>query len=143
MKREKAIKFINAIKDLRETLTDEVALNYITLYPKWKTETTYEVNDRVAYNEKLYKVLTAHTSQSDWTPDVALTLFEPIDAINQGTLENPIVAAVGMTYFKDKYYLDETDGKIYLCIRDDSNGNGTALYYMPSALAGVYFELAE
>jgi hypothetical protein len=63
--------------------------------------------------------------------------------VNEGDLAHPIIAAIGMVYFKDKYYLDETDGKVYLCIRDDSNSNGTALYYMPSTLVGVYFELAE
>ena len=143
MKREKAVKIIDAIKKLRETLTDEVALNYVVLYPDWKIGKEFALGERVEFEGKLYKVITAHTAQATWEPNVALTLFEPIDVVNEGTLANPIVAAVGMTYFKDKYYLDETNGKTYLCIRDDSNGNGTALYHMPSALVGTYFELAE
>ena len=49
-------------------------------------------------------------------------------------------AAVGMRYFKDKYYLD--GGKIYKCTRDDSNGQGTILQYLPSQLVGIYFEEA-
>ena len=143
MKREKAYAIIDAIKNLRETLTDEVALNYVVLYPDWKIGKEFAVGERVEFEGKLYKVITAHTAQETWEPNVALTLFEPIDVVNEGDLANPIIAAVGMTYFKDKYYLDETGGKVYLCIRDDSNGNGTALYHMPSALVGVYFELAE
>lgn len=31
-------------------------------------------------------------------------------------------------------------GKIYRCIRDDSNGQGTILQYLPSQLVGIYFE---
>ena len=29
------------------------------------------------------------------------------------------------------------------CIRDDSNGQGTILQYLPSQLVGIYFEEAE
>lgn len=140
MKRERAYALIDAIKKVRATLTDEAALEHIALYPDWEVGKNLTVGERIEHNGKLYKVITAHTTQETWAPDVALTLFEPIDIVNEGTLDKPIVAAVGMTYFKDKYYLDETDGKVYLCTRDDSNGNGTTLYYVPSALVGTYFE---
>ena len=50
-------------------------------------------------------------------------------------------AAAGMRYYKDLYYLD--GGKIYRCIRDDSNGQGTILHYLPSQLVGIYFEEAK
>ena len=143
MKREKAYAIIKAIKELRSTIADEVALKFIDLYPNWEVGVELSVGDRVEHGGKLYKVIQAHTTQSTWTPDVALTLFEPIDIINEGTLEKPIVAAIGMTYFKDKYYLDETNNKVYLCTRDDSNGNGTVLNFMPHDLVGHYFELAN
>lgn len=141
MKRERAYALIDAIKRVRETLTDEVALKHIALYPDWEIGKVLKIGERIEHNGKLYKVIAEHTAQETWEPNVALTLFEPIDVVNEGTFENPIIAAVGMTYFKDKYYLDDTDGNIYLCIRDDSNGNGTALYHTPSALVGTYFEL--
>ena len=143
MKREKAYAIIDAIKSLRETLADDIALNYVVLFPDWTIGKELNVGDRIEYGNKLYKVVQAHTTQENWTPDLTPALFEPIDVVNEGTLAKPIVAAAGMTYFKDKYYLDETNGKIYLCIRDDSNGNGTVLHFVPSALVGVYFEAAE
>lgn len=138
MKREKAYAIIDAIKNLRETLTDEVALNYVVLYPDWKVGQELSVRDRVEYEGKLYKVVQAHTTQESWTPNLTPSLFEPIDIANDGTLENPIIAVSGMSYYKDKYYLDETDGNIYLCTRQDTE-NGTVLHFMPSALVGVYF----
>ena len=142
MKRERAYKIIDAIKGVRAILTDEVALEYIALYPDWEIGKDLLVGDRIEHDGKLYKVVQAHTTQESWTPDLTPSLFEPIDIVNEGTLTNPIIAAAGMCYFKDKYYLDETDGKIYLCTRDDSNGNGTVLHFMPSALVGTYFEVA-
>ena len=143
MKREKALKIIDAIKRIRENLTDEEALDYIVLYHDWAAGEDLSVGERIEYKDRLYKVVQAHTTQESWTPNLTPSLFEPIDVVNEGTLTNPIIAAAGMCYFKDKYYLDETDGKIYLCIRDDSNGNGTVLHFVPSALVGTYFEVAE
>ena len=138
MRRSKVYAFINAVKRVRQTLSDEVALANIALFPEWEVGKTLSVGDRVEYKEKLYKVVQAHTSQESWTPNLTPALFEPIDIVNKGTLENPIVAVSGMTYYKDKYYLDETDGNIYLCTRQDTE-NGTVLYFMPNALVGIYF----
>jgi hypothetical protein len=143
MKREKAIAFIEAVKKIRDFIPDDIALENRVVYPEWKASTKLSVGDRILYKDNLYKVLQEHTSQIDWAPDTALTLFQPIDITNDGSFERPFVAAVGMTYFKDRYYLDETDGKKYLCIRDDTNGSGTTLYHLPSALVGNYFELSE
>lgn len=141
MKRDKAIAFIEAVKKVREIMSDDIALENMAIYPEWKENVELSVGNRVVYEDKLYKVIQAHTTQATWTPTNALTLFEPLDIVNEGTLGNPIVAAVGMTYYKDKYYLDETDGKVYLCTRQDTD-DGTVLHYMPSALVGLYFALA-
>lgn len=141
MKKSKVYAFFDAVKKIRETLTDEVALDNIAFYPDWEVGMALSVGDRIEHEGKLYKAVQAHTTQADWQPNLLPSLFEPIDIVNEGSLEKPIIAAVGMTYFKDKYYLDETDGKVYLCNRDDSNGNGTVLNFMPSSLVGHYFEL--
>ena len=60
---------------LREMATDEMSLQVPNLYPTWKAEVEYALNDRVLYGDVLYKVITAHTSQTDWTPDVSHSLF--------------------------------------------------------------------
>lgn len=132
--------FINTIKNVREALPDDMALEFVALYPTWEVNKELKTGDRIEYNNSLYKVKQTHITQIDWTPEVALTLFEPLDTVNDGSLERPFIAASGMTYYKDKYYFDETDGKVYLCMRDDT-GNGTTLYYMPHDLVGAYFTL--
>ncbi len=70
--------FIEAFVKLRELATDEVALQVPNLYPAWKAEVDYEVGERVLYNNILYKVLQAHTSQETWTPDVSPSLFAKV-----------------------------------------------------------------
>ena len=69
---------VNAIISIRESTTDEQALNSIALYPQWKADVNYTVGQRVLYNSVLYKVLQAHTSQADWTPVNAPSLFAQI-----------------------------------------------------------------
>ena len=75
---EEAKAIIDALVTLRNSATDEQALKASALYPKWKVGIAYQKDERVLYNDILYKVLTGHTSQADWTPDAAPSLFAKI-----------------------------------------------------------------
>lgn len=58
------------------SLSDEDALEAIDLFPMWSgTNVEYKVGDKVRYEQILYKVLIAHTSQEGWTPATAPSLF--------------------------------------------------------------------
>lgn len=61
-------------------LTDEQAQQVVDMFPEWVTDKAYAVGDRVKYDGKLYKCAQAHTSQSDWTPDVTPALWTPLAA---------------------------------------------------------------
>ena len=78
MTKSEAKAFISALVTLREAATDEQALAVLALYPAWRSGMDYAVGIRVLYNGTLYKVLTAHTSQDDWTPDAAHSLFAKV-----------------------------------------------------------------
>lgn len=73
-----ARKFRAQFLKLREMATDEMSLQVPNLYPLWKENVTYIIGDRVLYNDILYKVLQEHTSQADWTPDIAVSLFAKV-----------------------------------------------------------------
>ena len=79
------VKTAQEATELRETIdtivddyTDEQALDSKILFPNWHDNTAYAVDDRVRDGGRLYKVLQAHTSQSDWTPTRAPSLFAQI-----------------------------------------------------------------
>lgn len=78
MTKSEAKAFISALVTLREKATDEQALAVPALYPAWHSGVNYVAGIRVLYNGTLYKVLTAHTSQDDWTPDAAPSLFTKV-----------------------------------------------------------------
>ena len=73
--RELAIKFRKFIELMSENATDEQALDNIIAYPKWEVGKAYEKDFRLRYNKVLYKVLQNHTSQAEWTPDIAVSLY--------------------------------------------------------------------
>ena len=61
------------------TVSDEQSLNCISIFPEWDGHSKlYKKNDRCKYQNRLYKVLLDHTSQEDWTPDTASSLFVEI-----------------------------------------------------------------
>lgn len=57
------------------SLSDEDALQAIELYPAWVEGVAYAVDERIRYSGVLYRVVQAHTSQADWTPDITPALF--------------------------------------------------------------------
>jgi len=75
MTRTELQSIINAITTIRASATDEQALEAIALYPAWKPDVDYAAGDRVRHDGTLYRVLQDHTSQADWTPDAAPSLF--------------------------------------------------------------------
>lgn len=92
MTRAEAEAVIAALVTLREVATDEQALSVPVLYPVWRSGVEYPSGKRVLYNAVLYKVLQAHTSQDDWTPDTAVSLFAKVLIPDPGTIspwENP------------------------------------------------------
>lgn len=66
----------------------------------------------------------------------------PPQETEDGTQENPFIAYRGMTYIKDKYYLDTEDNSIYLCTRNDITG-GQQLNYLPHELKDIYFQFIK
>ena len=79
MNRATAYKYRAGIVQASESLSDEAASAVPDLFPAWEDGTAYVVGDRRRYGETLYKCVQAHTSQSDWTPNVAVSLWVRTD----------------------------------------------------------------
>ena len=78
MKRSVLYKFREFIEKGATSLTDTEALEAVALFPAWAVGVAYAKDERVQYDGKLYKVVQAHTSQADWTPDVVPALFTEV-----------------------------------------------------------------
>lgn len=60
-------------------LTDEQAVKALMIYRPWSSDSVvYAVGDRCLYKGALYKCLQGHTSQGDWMPTDAVSLWAKI-----------------------------------------------------------------
>ncbi len=66
-------------KVVANQVTDDViALEIQEFYDEWQVGVAYVVGQYIRFEEVLYKVLTAHTSQEGWTPSGATSLFAKV-----------------------------------------------------------------
>lgn len=119
--KEEARRLRAIIESQMQTAPDATAVEAVTLYPHWKTGTAYVAGYRVQYNGILYSVLTAHTSQSDWTPDASPSLFakvlipdpEQIPEWEQPESTNPYMEGDKVMY-EGKVWVSDMDNNVWV-----------------------------
>ena len=94
-----------------QSLTDEQAVQVKAIYPAWSGDGVhYPADYKVLHEGVLYKSMQDHTSQADWAPGVAPSLWAAVDSgEHAGTQEDPIpvpdtVETAGFEYERGKYY---------------------------------------
>ena len=120
MLRDEAQAIINAFVTLRESATDEIALTFPMIYPAWRPGIDYKSGKRVRYIGALYRVLQDHTSQTDWAPDAAPSLFakvlipeaETIPEWEQPDSTNPYSAGDKVTH-NGKTWVSDIDNNVW------------------------------
>lgn len=117
------------------TVDDQTALRMADYYPAFAPDMVVTVGDRLTWGGKLYRVITAHTTQADWTPDTSPSLFVRIDEEHDGTEFDPVPYDGNMVLENGKYYTQ--DGVTYVCTRDTV----TAVYHALGELVGMYVEV--
>ena len=119
-----------------QSLEDSIAVTCPELYDEWNGNgVLYAAGYKLRRNGTVYKVITEHTSQADWSPEVATSLFTVIDETHAGTIEDPIPYDGNMELFVDFYYTQ--NDVTYKCIRS----SGTPLYHALADLVGTYVEV--
>lgn len=98
--------------------SDEDALESIELFPKWEAGIAVATGERYQYNGKLYKVIQAHTSQEDWTPDITPALYVEVSVVEFPEWVQPTGAQDAYNKgdkvtFEGKHYMSLIDGNIW------------------------------
>lgn len=135
---ERAKRLRPLIVKAAQYLEDNDAVQAVELYENWSGNSVeYKKDYKLRYDGKVYKVITPHTSQTDWKPNISTSLFTIIDEVHSGTLEDPIPYSVNMEIFNGKYYIE--NNIIYLCTRD----SGIALHNNLKDLVSIYVEIVS
>jgi len=101
-------------------LEDEVALEGVELFPKWKADTEYAVDERVSYDEQLYKCVQAHTSQAGWTPDQTPALWTPVAKPGEIPVWKQPTGAQDAYMSGDKVKYPDENGDVWVSIVDNN-----------------------
>lgn len=111
----------SAMDGVSAVLTDEQAATYKLIYPHWSgNSVAYSVGDRRQYDGVLYKCLQAHTSQPDWTPTAAPSLWAKVLIPDPGTIPeweqpestNPYMAGDRVTH-NGKTWISDIDNNVW------------------------------
>lgn len=103
-------------------LGEDDALMVATVYPEWAANVKYKNKEWVRYGENnlgdpiLYQVLQDHTSQPQWTPDAASSLYKRVGVSADGTPK--WVQPVGATDAYANGDIVEYNGKKYISTID-------------------------
>ena len=100
------------------SLADEDALQAVELFPQWVTGHAYAVDERLQYKNVLYRVVQAHTSQADWTPDITPALFVVVSLDEWPEFVQPTGAHDAYKKgdkitFEGKHYISLIDANVY------------------------------
>lgn len=119
---EKARALREILKKAAAYLDDEDAVEAVELFPAWHPNEPYIVDQRVRFEGILYRCLQAHTSQDDWTPTAAVSLWAkvlvPTDDIpvwEQPESTNPYMTGDKVHYptFSDPVYVSTIDNNVW------------------------------
>lgn len=107
-------------------LTDEQAMEVVAVFDQWVVGKPYAIGDFVTYgvnavgDPQLYKVVQAHTSQDDWSPDATPSLYVAIGLDNSGypvwsqpTGAHDAYNAGDIVNYKGTLYKSLIDGNAY------------------------------
>lgn len=115
--KEKSLNKIGKI--VANQVTDDViALEIQEFYDEWKVDIQYKVGQYLIFEGALYKVLTDHTSQEGWKPNISPSLFCNVLTSLDGTPLEWVQPESTNPYMKGDKVL--FDGKVYTSTIDNN-----------------------
>ena len=140
MTREILLRLRALIEKAVQSLSDTDALDCVTLFEPWEDGKWYDLDKRIKYDGKLYKVRQGHTSSTLYEPGAvgSEALYAEVEKPGQGdTPDNPIPYNNNMELIEGKFYsqFDVT----YVCTRS----TGVAVYNDLADLVHIYVEVYE
>lgn len=115
MKRSEAIAYRAKIETAAEEQNDELALESIELFPKWKAGISVEAGKRFQHIGKLWRVDQSHVTQADWEPQNTPALWTEVTLEEWPEWVRPISAETAYNIgdkvtYNGQHYVSVIDG---------------------------------
>lgn len=106
------------IRKAAESLSDEDALEGVEMFAPWEKDHAYNVDERIRYGDTLYRVIQAHTSQADWTPDITPALYTVVSIDEWPEWRQPLGSEDAYhegdkVSHNDRHWISTTDGNVW------------------------------
>lgn len=103
-----------------KSLDDTDALEAIELFERWQIGMDLVVDQRVSYDEKLYRVVQAHTAQAGWEPDKTPALFTEVAKPGEIPVWKQPTGAQDAYMTGDKVHYPGKDDPVYVSTVDNN-----------------------
>ena len=102
------------------SIDDVTAGEHMDVFSPWASAVSYKTGNLRTYNGKLYRCVQAHTSQDDWTPDAATSLWaltsdpaEEWPAWSQPVGATDAYAKGSKVTHNDKRWISDVDANVW------------------------------
>lgn len=113
-----SILFVTAAE--QGTVDDVTAAEHADLFAPWASGVAYTAGSIRRYGGALYRCVTAHTSQDDWTPDEAASLWTQVadpseewPAWSQPIGAHDTYMTGDKVSYEDKHWVSIVDGNVW------------------------------
>lgn len=120
MKREHAYKLREMLHKASASLPDEDALEAVELFPLWGAGIAYEADQRIRYEDKLYRCVQAHTSQIGWEPPATPALWTEVAKPGEIPVWRQPTGAQDAYMTGDKVHYPTADDPVYRSTIDNN-----------------------
>lgn len=109
------------IGGVRQGMSDVNQLISDNIFPEWDSNAySYFAGEKVSYNGAYYRCIQSHTSQSDWTPEAAVSLWVAISDPGEEWPEwvqpagyHDAYAAGDKVSHNDKHWISDVDANVW------------------------------
>ncbi len=108
------------IEKASASLNDEDALEAVALFPTWMPGANYQTDQRIRYEDKLYRCVQAHTSQSGWEPPAVPALWTEVARPGEIPVWKQPTGAQDAYMKGDKVRYPDAAGDIYVSTIDNN-----------------------
>lgn len=108
------------IEKAAASLPDEDALEAVELFPAWAAGVEYAADQRVRYEDKLYRCVQAHTSQEEWTPPAVPALWTEVAKPGEIPVWKQPTGAQDAYMTGDKVHFPTAEDPVYVSVVDNN-----------------------